>query len=376
MRIYKGQPMSRPYILYGWHLSYFTGKVRCYLQYKGIAFVDQAVDLFTLTQRIKRKTGAVVMPVLRTPHDTWIQDSSEIIDRMEDLFPARSVVPDTPIQKFTAYLLEAWGDEWWIPIAMHTRWSYGENYPLFEREAGGHLLPGFPRWLQRRAAGFVAGNLRGMLQRVGVRAEQFQLLNDWTAQMCDLLDAHFARVPYLLGARPTLADFSLVGTMYGHLGRDPWPKRVMIAPRPALKDWIDRMASPPPADQGAELLAGDAIAPTLEPILRAIFAQFVPMVERINEQVVVLRRDWPNGKPLPRSLADVEIPIGDAVLRRAALPYTLWMVQRVHDVFDALPADEKTTVALWLEGLGGERLLQLRIPRLQRMGLRVAPVAT
>ncbi len=367
--------MSRPYILYGWHLSYFTGKVRCYLQYKGIEFVDQAVDMFTLTQRIKRKTGAVVMPVLRTPDDTWLQDSSDIIDRMEEQFAARPVVPSTPVQKFAAYLLEAWGDEWWIPIAMHTRWSYAENYPLFEREAGAHLLPGFPRWVQRRAAGFVAGNLRGMLQRVGVRSEQFQLLNDWTAQMCDLLDAHFARVPYLLGERPTLADFSLVGTMYGHLGRDPWPKRVMVAPRPALRDWIDRMAASPPLDPGAALLADDAIAPTLEPILRAIFAQFVPMVEQINVQLTALLRDWPLGKPVPRSLADVEIPIGNAVLRRAALPYTLWMVQRVLDVYAALPLHEQANVASWLVSLGGERLLELRIPRLQRMGLRVAPAA-
>ncbi|MBK6559244.1 MAG: hypothetical protein IPG16_19255 [Comamonadaceae bacterium] len=37
--------------------------------------------------------------------------------------------------------MEAWGDEWWIPMAMHTRWTYPENYALFEREAGSALLP-------------------------------------------------------------------------------------------------------------------------------------------------------------------------------------------------------------------------------------------
>jgi glutathione S-transferase len=366
--------MSRPFILYGWHLSYFAGKVRCYLRYKGIPFVDQDVDLFTLTQRIRRKTGEVVMPVLRTPQNQWIQDSSEIIDRMEAAFPARPVVPPTPVQKFAAYLLEAWGDEWWIPVAMHTRWSYPENYALFEREAGAHLLPHFPKVLQRKAVAHVAHTLRSMLPRVGVRPEQFDLLNDWTARMCDLLDAHFSQMPYLLGGRPTLADFGLVGTMYGHLGRDPWPQREIIAPRKHLRAWIDRMALPPEAVADGDLWPGDAIAPTLEPVFRVIFAECIPLIEGIAHQVRALLPTWPAGKPLPRSLSDVEIPVGSDVFRRAALPYTLWMVQRTLAVYHAMPAAEQGRVADWLRSLGGERLLALDVPPLRRHGLRVAAV--
>ena len=70
----------KQYTLYGWHLSYFTGKVLCYLRYKQAPFVLQPVNLYTLTQRIKRETGAVVMPVMLTPQGEWIQDSSVIID--------------------------------------------------------------------------------------------------------------------------------------------------------------------------------------------------------------------------------------------------------------------------------------------------------
>lgn len=365
---------EQAFVLYGWHLSYFAGKARCYLRYKGIPFVDQDVDMFTLTRRIKRKTGEVVMPVLRTPQDEWIQDTSLIIDRMEAAFPSRSVVPDTPVQKCVAYLLEAWGDEWWIPIAMHTRWSYAENYALFEKEAGASLLPGFPKWMQRKAVAYVANNLRGMLHRVGVRPEQYTVMNNWTAHMCDLLDAHFAEVPYLLGARPTLADFSLVGTMYGHLGRDPWPARELIAPRQNLRSWIDRMASPTPHADSGELLEGDAIPPTLEPVLRAIFAQFVPLVEGIADQVHERLDGWPPGKALPRSLADVEIPLDSTTtFRRAAIPYTLWMAQRALDVYKGMPADDQTRVADALRPWGGDRFLALRIPRLHRQGLRVVP---
>ena len=126
-------------ILYGWQLSYYTGKLRSYLRYKGIPFDEREVDLLTLVWRIKRKTGEVVMPVLVTPEGEWLQDTSAIIDRLELQQPQPAIAPAGPVQRFASSLLEAWGDEWWVPIAMHTRWSYAENYALFEREAGHSL---------------------------------------------------------------------------------------------------------------------------------------------------------------------------------------------------------------------------------------------
>ncbi len=365
----------KPYTLYGWHLSYFTGKVLCYLRYKQAPFVLQPVNLYTLTQRIKRETGAVVMPVMVTPQGRWIQDSSVIIDHIETLHPAPSIIPGTPVQRFAAYLIEAWGDEWWVPIAMHTRWSHPENYALFEHDAGRALLPHWPGFIQRRAVRFIAQRLRRMLPSVGVRAEQFGVMDAWTEHMLDLLDAHFAQLPFLLGGRPTLADFGLVGTMYGHLGRDPWPARELIAKRAHLRAWLDRMAAPAAPTRGAPLLPDDRIAPTLLPVLRAICTEFLPLIVGINEQVKARLPSLPPGKALPRSLKDVEVPMGSGRFRRAALPYTLWMAQRTLDVWRAMAPPEQAQVRDWLRAIGGERLLTLDIPRLQRQGLRVMPEA-
>ncbi len=365
--------MKSKYTLYGWHLSYFTGKVLCYLRYKQAPFVLQPVNLYTLTQRIKRETGAVVMPVMVTPQGEWIQDSSVIIDHIEARYPEPSIIPATPVQRFAAYLIEAWGDEWWVPIAMHTRWSYPENYALFEHDAGSALLPHWPGFIQRRAVRFIAAKLRRMLPSVGVRPEQFAVMDAWTAHLLDLLDAHFAQAPFLLGGRPTLADFGLVGTMYGHLGRDPWPARELIARRVHLRAWIDRMANPAPLAADAALLADDQIAPTLLPVLRAIFDEFLPLLEGINEQLKARLADLPAGKALARVLKDVEVPMGAGRFRRAALPYTLWMAQRTLDVYRAMNPEDQRQVQDWLRALGGERLLALDIPRLSREGLRVRP---
>ena len=369
-------PMRPRLVLYGWQLSYYTGKLLSYLRYKGIPFDEREVDLLTLVWRIKRETGEVVMPVLVTPEGEWLQDTSAIIDRLELQQPQPAIAPAGPVQRFASSLLEAWGDEWWVPIAMHTRWSYAENYAMFEREAGHSLMPRAPAWLQRRVVARMANSLRGYLGAVGVRAEQLPLLDGWTRQMLDLLEAHFAQHPYLLGERPSLGDFGLAGPMVAHLGRDLWPARELIAPRPQLRAWIARMTEPapppPPTSPGTGWLADDAIAPTLAPVLRLLLQSFVPLLAGINQQVQALRPGWPAGQPLPRALGDVAVPLGDGVFRRAAIPYTLWMAQRPLDLFAALPAGDQARVRRWLAALDGEGLLALDLPRLRRVGLRVA----
>ncbi len=367
--------MPRPYILYGWHLSYFTGKAMCYLRYKQLHFVQKPVNMLTLLWRIKKKTGAAVMPVLVTPQGEWIHDTSRIIDHIETQATGPSVHPAAPVQRFASYLMEAWGDEWWVPMAMHTRWTYPENFTLFEREAGDALLPWWPGFAKKRAVKVVAQKLRGMLPAVGVRPSQLGVMDAWMAQMLDVLDRHFAEHRFLFGDRPMLGDFGLVGAMYGHLGRDPWPARELVAPRPHLRAWIQRMSAPehaqlPAGSQG--LLPNDQIAPTLLPVFQAISREFLPFLEGILAQVQAERPHWPVGKPLPRRLADVSVPMGQGQFSRAALPYSLWMAQRTLDVYHGMNAADQAKVRQWLTELGGEGLLALDLPRFSMHGVRVA----
>lgn len=359
--------------LYGWPLSYFTAKVRSSLHYKQIPFVERPLNLWQLLVTVPRRTGATVMPVLVTPEGRWLQDSSVIIDHLEAQPGSRSLLPETPLQRFVAYLLEAWADEWWIPMAMHSRWSYPENYPLFEAEAGAHLLPGFPRSLQDSAAAHVARKLRDMCPRVGIRPGQHAWLNRWSENMLQLLETHFSQHRYLLGDRPTLADVALAGPFCAHLGRDPWPAREWIAPRAHLQQWVQRMASPQLGQEASGLLlVGDAIAPTLEPVLRSVLAEFVPLLECIHEQVQALRTTFPPGKPLPRVLADVTLLSRHGPFSRAALPYSLWMAQRVRDAHGGLDPRGQALVRSALQHWGSDRLLDLPLDRLERKGLRVA----
>jgi glutathione S-transferase len=363
--------MRQNYTLYGWHLSYFTGKALCYLRYKQVAHTLKPVNLFTLTKTIKRKTGAAVMPVLKTQSGEWIQDTSEIIDYIESLHYENPVTPNTPVQEFASMLLEAWGDEWWVPIAMHTRWNYPENFELFEHDAGTALLPWAPKFLQNKAAQRPAKMLRGMLPYVGIIPEQYDTMNEWTVHMLDALDQHFSKHMFLLGDRPSLGDFGLVGTMYGHLGRDPWPKRELVEPRQYLNAWLERMKDPAPF-AGNSLLQHDAIPDSLNPVFQSIFSEFIPMVEQVGHLATQYATEYGLNKRLPRRIGEVTTTMGGKPFKRGALPYMIWMMQRALDCYKLMPSSDQADVRQWLHTHKAEHILNMKMPRVERMALTVA----
>lgn len=365
--------MTQRYRHYAWQMSYYSGKTRAYLRYKDIPHVEQVIRFWHMAL-IQKKVGAQVMPVVVTPEGEWLQDTSHIIDVLEQRHPAAPVVPATPKQKIAAYLIEAWGDEFWVHSAMHYRWNFAENYTqLFRREGGDNLLPFAPRFIKNQLIDRIAAMLRGFLKGLGVVPGQLAAVEQWTHTMLDALDTHFAAHDYLLGSKPSLGDFGLIGPLYAHLGRDPYPARELIAKRPHLAAWVQRMQHPP-TPKGGAFLANDEVPSTLTPIFHSIFGELWP---QLVVTLAAAQKPIPTlapGRGLPRQLELIDITLAGHPYQLRARPYPLWMAQRLLDVFHALPPDEQRTVQAWLSTLGGDAAMQLDIkPRLKRMALFVAP---
>lgn len=365
--------MSKKYTLYAWPLSYYSGKARAYLRYKAIPHVEKPVRFWTM-KTIKKKTGATVMPVVVTPEGEWLQDTSYIMDRLEQRFSSASVVPSTPKQRLAAFILEAWGDEFWLPSAMHYRWSFHENFvKLFQPEGGHDLMPFAPRWIKDRLIDRGARQMRSFLPGLGVEKSQFGVIEAWTEETLDQLETHFSRLPYLLGTKPSYGDFGLIGALFAHLGRDPYPKRVLIEPRPHLKAWIARMQEPP-QPMGGEFLPDDEIPETLNPIFKSIFHEFWPCLEQTQAELVRALPKLTPGRGFSRVMGEITFPMGKTMFKRRAMPFSLWMAQRALDAYQALSKSEATAVDAWLATVGGAQAMQLQIkPRLKRMALHVAP---
>ncbi len=361
------------YTQVGVPLSLYSGKTRSYLLHKHIPFVERGTNLWEFFYRFRRRLHAAALPVVITPEGEWLQDTCVIIDTLEQRFPQNPAVPATPVLRMAAYLLELWGDEFWLPLAMHTRWTHPENQPFFVAQAGDAMLPGFPHWLQTLVGNKYAALMQSHAANVGVCPEMTPVLDQFLALQLEGLEAHFAENRFLLGDRPSLGDYGLIGPLYAHLGRDPWSKRELIAPRPHLAAWIERMFDPDSA-AGGEFRSDDTVADTLQPALRSIFDEMLPFLAACAEEVrrtPVLPVD---AHSAPRFLAPVSYPMAGGRHRRPALSYPVWMAQRLLDAFASMTQEAQETVCAWLRESGGEALLQLDLPRVQRVGLAAAHI--
>ncbi len=362
--------MMKKFTLYGWNLSYYTGKLLCYMTHKGVPFEFKKVNLFTLTGSIKKRFRTIVMPVVVTPKGEWLQDTSDIIDMFETSHADNSMVPDSPVQKFAAYLLETWADENWIPVSLMARWKHPENYAAFQAEAGPALLPWFPKFIQNKAIAKIASGLKGYLPALGVTPEQCPQLERETLAYLDALDTHFAKHRYLLGDRPSLADFGLAGPIVAHLAYDPWPTREWIAPRKHLSAWVERISQ---KDNTHDLqwMQDDTLPETLAPIMDAISTDFLKTIAATLDKTRYVAARLAEGKMLPRSISNITIPKAGGNYTCNASPFALWKMQRIQNVYKAMPKKDQQAVRTWLAGFGAEGFIDLEIPEMERSGLRV-----
>ncbi len=361
----------QPYLtLYGQKLSWYSTKVRAYLQYKGIDFFEESPTLFTYYWTIRRRFGNPAMPVVVTRSGEWIQDSSVIIEKLEAAYPAPAITPANPVQRFAAGLIELWADEFWHVGAVHTRWSYPDkNYPLWEAEMSKGLAPCLPGFLQRKLAAIPKQMMLDYLPQLGIVKEQIRLIDRWLDQQLDALDCHFATMPYLLGSRPSIADFALFGPLDGHIYRDVSSRGPLIDSRPHLHAWVQRLSTRKPQPWPGEFTDSDGLPRTLEPLLRSIFREMNPYLEGVLREVCTMLPARARREKLPRFTPTVSFPFADGTHYRQGMPYALWMAQRLLDDWNTLPGTEASRVAAAMNELGGERFLALDIPRLQRHGL-------
>lgn len=353
--------MSGVYTLIGAEASYYTGKARAYLRYKGIPFEEVLSTRTVYKTVILPRTGVSFIPVLLTPDDVAVQDTSEILDVLEARFPEPAVYPATPLQRLVAYLFELYADEWLTLPAMHYRWNFPEdNWEFILLEFGGSLHPELPREGQRAAGEKAVRPFNGALPFLGVTDRTRAAVETWTLELWEQLGAHFARHPFLLGTRPSLGDFALLGPLYAHLDRDPYPGRLMRGRAPAVAAWVERMNAPEPR-RGA-FLPGDVVPDTLVPILRRMFAEQLPVLVDTAERVAAYVAEHPSGE-IPRVIGFHQFRLGDVTEQRAVFPYAVWMLQRALDCYRSIAGADRARADALLDACGGRAAVQYHVPR-------------
>lgn len=264
--------MTDRYRIFGVELSPFSVKIRSYFRYKGVPheWIVRNADTMSEYQKYAK---IPIIPLVVTPSEEGLQDSTPIMERIDGLFPAPATLPDDPTTAFLSLLLEEFGDEWGNKWMFHLRWAREED----RLSAGGRIAATMaPAGNEEARLAVRAQIIERMQGRVGfvgsneVTAPQIEAsFRDGIAQ----LNAHLADRPYLFGGRPSWGDFGLWGQVY-NAWTDPTGAAWIEAAGTPLLDWIHRMLDP--RDEG-EFESWSSLESTLLPFLAdQVGAYFCP----------------------------------------------------------------------------------------------------
>ncbi len=354
--------MAQKYQLYGDPFSYYSAKALAYLKFKNIPFEMILPTPDVYRDVIVPRTGVQYIPVLISPDDIAVQDTTEIIDFLEERHPKPSIYPLNPRQKLTSLLFELYADEWLLIPAMHYRWTYNEDFAF--AEFGRFAAPDAPEETRRKIGAKASARFRGAMPALGITARTAPAIEAWYEELLSQLNNHFSTHDFLLGTRPCIGDFALFGPLYAHLYRDPWSGAMMDRTAPHVARWVQRMDNPE-GGEGA-FLENDAVPETLFPILTRLFSEHFPVLADTAAQVEAWLETH-EGEEISRAIGahNFTLAHGSETIteKRLVFPYAQWMLQRALDCYGAFTPAQKTSVDGLLDAVGGGQAMQTAINR-------------
>lgn len=344
--------MSAVFRLHGTPGSLYTAKARSYLIKQGVPFEEVAAGAPGFRETIVPRVGRWIIPILETPDGDLLQDGSEIIDTFERGGGMRwPALPDDPILATLARLFELFGGEGLLRPAMHYRWNFDAvNQPFIARDfAAGLAPPGASPAEGQAAFDFAAGRMRRAMAGFGVSEASIPAIEAAYEEFLDLFEAHLAVAPYLLGGRPTVGDYGLIGPLYAHLGRDPYPADLMKRRAHRVWRWVERMNAGgldmgEYPDPSTGLFSPDALPATLEALMAFIARDYLPELRAMVAHANAWLADRPdlsagtNGlaRPGDRSIGMADFEWRGVPITVAVMPYRIWLLQKVQA---AAPSD-------------------------------------
>ena len=205
------------YVMYGPSISLFTRKLESALRFYDAPFrredktAENGPDL-------ESRSGSHQVPILKTPENWVLADTTPILDLLDSRIPARRLFPLGPLG-VVVHVVEEILDEWIARTMVHYRWHYEENIrevvsQLLGREVSLEEAREFPlaKWGPRACR---ATGTESPFQQEQVEVEYLALMT--------ALEDQLSRTRYAMGDRPTAVDTILLGGLRAHTNADPIP---------------------------------------------------------------------------------------------------------------------------------------------------------
>ena len=319
---------STGYVVYGNPLSYFTRKLTAAMDFLDLPCELRAKDA-AVAEEVERRSGTHQVPVLHTPENWMIADTTPLIELLDARAPRRALFPAGPLGVLV-HLVEEYFDEWIARTMVHYRWHYPQSAEFAARRMTGGNAEAAARiaaWGPRacRATGTEAPS-----QQQAAEAEYRRLL--------DAMERQLAETRFLLGDRPTAADCIVLGGLRAHTLMDPDPKAV-VSEYPAIVAWAEQ--------DGASWDGEGALAPFPEstPFARLVLDElrehYLPVLEANRRAVAAGARAF-------------QAQTYDEAVSYLTRPYPIRSWTMIERRVAALDGADRQAVLAWAarEGLG------------------------
>ncbi|MBL6693628.1 MAG: glutathione S-transferase family protein [Proteobacteria bacterium] len=273
-------------------------------------------------------------------------DSTPIIRRLENDYPNRQVIPEDQALSFINYILEDFADEFLTKFMFHYRWHYEAD-----ADKAGTILPliefsqTLPKEELAELKSFITQRQSERLWVVGSSDSTAELIERSFRQFIKLLNDHLSHSSFILGDKPSSADFGFYGQIVQLVKFDPTPRKICHEIAPRVVAWVEIMDDLSGLDtKSLHWASFEDASKNLKNILKLIGTLYIPLLLE-------------NAKAVANESAEWEVAVEGAAWKQKTFRYQAKCLQWIRDEFSVLNDSDKKRVLSVLSGTGCENIL-------------------
>lgn len=338
---------NQPLKLKGSPGSPYTRKMLAYMRFRHLRYElligDQDTQLGLPAAKV------ALLPTFYLPGDDGetvaAVDSTPLIRRFEAEFEGRAALPSDPAMGFMNYLLEDYADEWLTKAMFHYRWHYQADIDM-----AAAVLPHWSdiqssREVLKQRSDFFAERQISRLYVVGSNDVTAPVIEASYQRFLGIMDALIERQKFVLGNRPSSADFGIYAQLTQLTRFDPTPAALCLKQAPRVLAWTDLVddLSGQPAEADAWIAPADA---------RNALADLVAEIGRTYVPALLA-----NASAIAAGEKQMETTIDGQRWVQPVFPYQAKCLQWINQEYQQLDSKAQAQVDEILQGSGCEALL-------------------
>lgn len=318
-----------------------------YLKYKQIPHQVLYKSLNEIGDTLLKNTGLRVMPVIELPDGRWLNDTTPMMHWFETQVAEHQVLPIDPVNRFFTLLMEDYADEWMWRSAINSRWQHDDDRQYYQR-----LFPeefvGLKGIMKKISGKIINRHMHShFLEGDGITKHNREHVWSIYIDTLQRLERIFSQQPFLLGDKPSFADFGFFGSMFWHFSSDPTPSRIMHEQAPSVFEWVGRMwnAKGDKYSQGEFHCQSGEVPEHWQELLSDVCTSYLPYLAN-NALAFALGK-----KRFSYTVAGYEYP------NARVSPYRVWCLEQLQQALRALTDVEQEKIKQGLNNEAAWRIL-------------------